>query len=80
MSIKDFADAIKKCSPQSVSHTAVPKPDFVRELISTKLIQTTDVLDVCNVIDMSSNMSDFKQNINVFTKENIETIEKLTMY
>ena len=28
---------------------------------------------------MSKNMSDFKENLSVFTKENIETIEKLTM-
>ena len=28
---------------------------------------------------MSQNMSDFKENLSVFTKENIETIEKLTM-
>ena len=28
---------------------------------------------------MSKNMSDFKENSSVFTKENIETIEKLTM-
>ena len=31
------------------------------------------------VINVSKNMSDFKENLSVFTKENIETIEKLTM-
>ena len=38
LSTKDFAEAINKVSPQSILHTAVPKPmvDFVRELISTK--------------------------------------------
>ena len=52
---------------------------MVRELISTKLIQTKKVLDICVVINMSKNMSDFKQNLNVFTKENIKTIEKPTI-
>ena len=32
-----------------------------------------------NAVNMSKNKIDFKQNLSVFTKENIETIEKLTM-
>ena len=79
--MKDFAEAISKVSPQSILHTAVPKPkvDFVRELISTKIVQPKKVLSISDVINMSKNMSDFKENLSVFTKENIETIEKLTM-
>ena len=34
---------------------------------------------VCLAYNVSKNMSDFKENLSVFTKENIETIEKLTM-
>ena len=80
-SIKNFAEAINKVSPQSILHTAVPKPkvDFVRELISTKIVQHKKVLGISDVINMSKNMSDFKENLSVFTKENIETIEKVTM-
>ena len=81
LSMQDFAEAINKVSPQSILHIAVPKPkvDFVRELISTKIVQPKKVLSISDVINMSKNMSDFKENLSVFTKENIETIEKLTM-
>ena len=81
LSIKDFAKAINKVSPQSILHTAVPKPkvDFVRELTSTKVVQPKKVLSISDVINMSENMSDFKENLRFFTKENIETIEKRTM-
>ena len=46
--MKDLAGAINKVSPQSILHTAVPKPkvDFVRELISTKIIQLKKVLSI----------------------------------
>ena len=47
--------------------------DIVRELISTKNAQPEKVLS------MSKNMNNFNQNLRVFTKENIKTIEKLTM-
>ena len=79
--MKDFAEAINKVFLQSILHTAVPKPkvDFVRELISTKIVQPKKVLSISDVINMSKNMSDFKENLSVFTKENIETTEKLTM-
>ena len=62
-------------------HTAVlkPKVDFVRELISTKIIQPKKVLSIYNVINKSENIGDFKENLSVFTNWNIETIEKLTM-
>ena len=62
-------------------HTAVlkPKVDFVRELISTKIIQPKKVLSIYNVINKSKNIGDFKENLSVFTNWNIETIEKLTM-
>ena len=62
-------------------HTAVPKPkvDFFRELISTKIAQPKEVLSISDVINMSKDMSDFKENLSVLTKENIRTIEKLTM-
>ena len=81
LSIKDFAEAINKVSPQSMLHTAVTKPkvDFVRELISQKIVQPKKVLSISDVINMSKNVSKFKENLSVFTKENIETIEKLTM-
>ena len=77
LSIKDFAKTINKVSPQSILHTAVPKPkvDFVRELISTKIVQHKKVLGISDVINMSKNMSDFKENLSVFTKENIETMK-----
>ena len=34
-------------------------------------------IPVINVINMSKNMSNFKENLRVFTKGSIETIEKL---
>ena len=69
LSIKDFAEAISKVSPQSILHTAVPKPkvDFVRELISTKVVQPKKVFSISDVINMSKNMSDFKENLSLFT-------------
>ena len=41
LSIKDFAKAINKASPQSIFHTAVlnPRVDFVRELSTKKKIK-----------------------------------------
>ena len=79
--IKDFVDAINKISPQSTLHTAVPKPkvDFVRELISTKIVQPKKMFSMSDAVNMSKNKIDFKQNLSVFTRENIKTIEKLTM-
>ena len=67
--------AINKFSLQSILHPVVPKPkvDFVRELISTKIIQLKKVLSITDV------MSDFIENLNIFTKENFETIEKLAL-
>ena len=53
--------------------------DFVRELIPTKIVQPKKVLSISDVISMSKNMSDFKENLSIFAKKNIETIEKLTM-
>ena len=52
---------------------------FVRELVSTKIVQPKKVLSISDVINMSKNMSDFKKNLSVFSKENIETVEKLAM-
>ena len=49
--------------------------DFVRKLISTKIVQLKKVLRISDVTDMSKNVSDFEENLSVFTKENIETIE-----
>ena len=37
------------------------------------------MLSISDVINMSKNMSDFKENSRFFTKENTETIEKLTI-
>ena len=53
--MKDFAKAINKVSPQSILHTAVRKAkvDFVRELISTKIIQPKKVLSISDVINIS---------------------------
>ena len=63
LSMKDFAEAINKISPQSMLHTAVSKRkvDIVRELISTKIVQPKKVLSISDVINMSKNMSDFKE-------------------
>ena len=36
------------------------------------------MLSISDVIDISKNMSDFRENLSIFSKENIETIEKLT--
>ena len=57
LSIKDFAEAISKVSPQSILHTAVPKPKvyFVRELISTKIVQPKKKHSISDVIGMSKN-------------------------
>ena len=78
LSIKDFAEAINKLSPQSILHTAISqsKVDFVRKAILTKIVQRKNVLSMSVVINMSKNMSDFKENLSVFSKENIK---KLTM-
>ena len=67
--------------PLKVLHTTVLKPnvDSVKELILTKIVQPKKVLSISDVINMSKNVSKFKENLSVFTKENIETIEKLTM-
>ena len=39
--MKDFAEAIDKVSPETILDTALPKPKvhFVRELISTKIVE-----------------------------------------
>ena len=37
------------------------------------------MLSISDAIKMSKNMSDFKENLSAFIKENTETIEKLTM-
>ena len=81
LSIKDFSQPINKFFPQSMLHTSVPNPkvDFVRELISTKTVQPQKVLSISDAINMSKNMSDFKENLSVSTKENTETIEKVKM-
>ena len=50
--------------------------DFVRKAILTKIVQRKNVLSMSVVINMSKNMSDFKENLSVFSKENIK---KLTM-
>ena len=72
MSIKDFAETINKVSPQSILHTAVPKPkvDFVRELISAKPINPKKVLSISDIMNMSKSMSVFNENLRVFPKEN----------
>ena len=54
-----------------------PKVYFVGELIS-KILEAKKVLSISDVINMSQNMIDFKENLSVFTKENIESTEKLT--
>ena len=81
LSIKDFAETIHKVSSESILHTAVPKQNvnFVKEFISTKTTEPKKVLSISDVINISKNMSDFRENLGVFTKENLETIEKLTM-
>ena len=53
--------------------------DFFRELISTKIAKSKKVRRVSDVINMSKDMSNFKGNLSVLTKENIKIIEKLTM-
>ena len=79
--MKNFAEAVNKLFPQIIIHTALPKPkvDFIRELISIKIVPPKKVMSISDVINMSKKMSDFKENLGVFTKENIETIEKLTI-
>ena len=68
LSIKGFAEAISNVSPQSILHTVVPKPKvhFVRELISTKIVQPKKVHSISDVIDMSKYMSDFKENLSFY--------------
>ena len=53
--------------------------DFFRELISTKIAKSKKVRRISDVINMSKDMSNFKENLSVLTKENIKTTEKLTM-
>ena len=79
--MKNFAEVISKVSPESILYTVVHKPivDFVRELFSTRIFQLQKMLSIPDVINMSKNMSDFKENLRVFTKGSIETIEKLIM-
>ena len=77
--MKNFAEVISKVSPENILYTVVPKAivDFVRELISTRIFQLQKMLSIPDVINMSKNMSDFNENLRVFTKGSIETIEKL---
>ena len=79
--MKDFSEAVNKVSPQSIFYSAVPKQkvDFVREFISIKIVPPKKVLSISDVINMSKNISDFKENLSVFTEENTETTEKLMM-
>ena len=72
---------LKVSTKFSLLHTAIPKPkmDFFRELISTKIAKSKKVRRISDVINMSKDMSNFKENLSVLTKENIKTIEKLTM-
>ena len=62
--MKDFAEVINKVSHQSILHTAIPKSkvDFVNENISAKIAQPKKVLSISDVINMSKNMCDFKEN------------------
>ena len=47
LSMKDFAEAINKVSPQSKYTTvAKPKVDFIRKLTSTKFVQPKKVLSI----------------------------------
>ena len=79
--INDFAEAMNKVSPQSILHTVEPKTKvhFVRKLISTKIVQPKKGLSISDVINLSKNISDFKENLSVFTNDYIETIKNLTM-
>ena len=52
---------------------------FSNNLFQQTFLNLKKVLSISDVINMSKNMSDFKENLNVFANENIETIEKLTM-
>ena len=81
LSIKNFAEAINKISPQSILHTAVPKPkaDFVRKLISTKFVQPEKVLSISDIISMSKNMSEFKENLSAFTKKILTPLKNLQL-
>ena len=51
LSMKNFAEAINKVSPQSILHTAIlkPKVDFVRERISAKFVQPKKVFSLSDV-------------------------------
>ena len=72
---------MNKVSPQSILHTVEPKTKvhFVRKLISTKIVQPKKGLSISDVINLSKNISDFKENLSVFTNDYIETIKNLTM-
>ena len=52
---------------------------FSNNLFQQTFLNLKKVLSISDVINMSKNMSDFKKNLSVFSKENIETIEKLAM-
>ena len=64
-------DPLKNCDLKPLS-----MKDFSE---AVNKVSPKKVLSISDVINMSKNMSDFKENLSVFTEENIETTEKLLM-
>ena len=54
LSMKGFAETINKVSPLLPTTVTKPKVDFVKELISTKIVQPKKVLNIFDVIIMSN--------------------------
>ena len=69
LSIKDFAEAINKVSLKVYYILRYPSQDFVRELISTNIVQPKKVLRISDVINMCKNISDFKENLSPLLKK-----------
>ena len=80
LKLVDIAEALAKIAPNSILHTAVPKPkiDFVCEVIS-KPTPSIDILSIDDVLIMSKNKADFLKNVKEsMTVKIIKTIEEIT--
>ena len=76
ISLQDIAKALEGISPNSIVHSAVPKPeiDFVIESVN---VQKPSILSVHNVLEMANSRKEFFDYLQQMTN-NVEEIEKST--
>ena len=82
LTLSDIAKALEDVAPQSIVHTAVPKPkvDFVREVLTvTPMEKSCDIASIDDIILMSDSITSFTSNLTtIMTVENIKKIETST--